>query len=355
MDSVLRDIMSEPGVVADTIAEGEARLPKLAERLRKLSFDKIYTIGTGSSNFVGLAGRYALEEWAGIPTLPLSSIDFQVYSLQAADSRSIVIAMSQSGETFETIGAARAAKQRGIYTVALTNNDQSRLAQICDDVILTRAGDEEGPGTKTVVAQCVAIYHFALHMARIFKPEKATAIASALRELGTAPEQVREMLSGQFKKQLDQVSRQLCTDDNLYMVGEGPFSALAMQSANMLREAGKLHCYPFDATEFRHGPLEALSENSHLMILSNAKCQAHDQLVRACTTAMNAGVNLIYVGDLCGRPDAKYTAEVLLPSLSELLAAQIYLAPLQLMGYMVAKNKGLNPDQFINIIKTWTE
>ena len=355
MDNVLSDILSAPSVVEDTLKEGGERLPLLASQLKGREFSRIYTFGAGSSNFVGLSGRYAFERWVGIPTLPLSAIDFQVYALPAADTKSMAIAVSQSGETIETLVAARAAKERGFYLIALTNNGESRIGRLCDQVILLQAGHEEGPGTKTVVAQCVAIYQFSLHVALVFHPDKTEAATTALTELETAPQTIRDMLSEPVRAHLERLADILAAQEYLYIVGAGPFSALALQAANYLREVGKIHCCPFEATEFRHGPLEALSDQSHLLVLSNGRCQAQEQVERACRGAVGAGAKLIYMGDRAGMPGVPFSVEVLLPSLSELLAAQVYLSPIQLLGYMVAKRKGLDPSQFSNIVKTWVE
>jgi len=355
MDTVLNDILSEPSVVESTLDEGERRLPLLVSQLREREFSTIYTFGAGSSNFAGLSGRYAVERWAGIPTVALSAIDFQVYGLSAAGTECIAIAISQSGETIETLTAARAAQEHGIRLVALTNNVESRIGRLCDQVILLQAGHEEGPGTKTVVAQCVAIYQFALHLALASRPGRTEAATRALAELTTAPQAIRDMLSEPILAHLERFADELACVDYLYIAGAGPFSALALQTANYLREVGKIHCCPFEATEFRHGPLEALSSQSHLLILSNGQCQAQEQVERACRGAMDAGVRLVYLGDREGRPDIRCSTEILLPSLSELLAAQIYLSPIQLLGYMIAKRKGLDPNRFDHIVKTWVE
>jgi glucosamine--fructose-6-phosphate aminotransferase (isomerizing) len=311
--------------------------------------------GGGSSNFAGLSGRYAIEDMARIPTVALSAIDFQAYALPAAGTQCIAVALSQSGETIETLVAARAAKEHGIHLIALTNNEDSRIGRLCDQVILLQAGREEGPGTKTVVAQCVAIYQFALHLALAFHPGRTEAATAALAELQTAPQAIREMLADPTKTHLGQLAEVLANEDVVYIAGAGPFSALAFQTANYLREVGKIHCCPFEATEFRHGPLEALSAQSHLLVLSNGRCRAQEQVSRACRGAIDAGAELVYMGDSDGMPDVPFSDKILLPSLSELLAAQVYLSPIQLLGHMIAKRKGLDPNQFDNIVKTWVE
>jgi glucosamine--fructose-6-phosphate aminotransferase (isomerizing) len=354
MDAVLTDILNEPSVVADTLEEGRVRLPAITERLKGLPLARIYAVGAGSSHFVGLAARYVLERWAGLPTLPLSSTDFERYAVEAANPASLVLAISQSGETAETLAAAEAARRRGVPVIALTNDEQSRLAQMCDSVILLRAGHESGPGTKTVIAQCVAVYQFGLWYARAMQPERKEAVASALAELDRAPELISDMLAGTTAEAAERLARFIVPRDHLYLIGGGPLSALAFQVANVLRETGKLHCYPFEAVEFRHGPLEALSAHSTLLAFFSRGSRIFAQTLRACSVARQAGADLVYVGDRSGRPTTGWAEELLLPEMSEGLAAQLYLAPLQLVSYHVAKTKGLDPNVLVNIVKTWT-
>jgi glucosamine--fructose-6-phosphate aminotransferase (isomerizing) len=355
VDSVWADIMSEPEVVADTLDEGDRRLPHLAARWLAREIGTVYAFGAGTSNFAGLSGRYALERWAGIPTLPFSSIDFQLYALPAAGDDAVGVAISQSGETIETVVAARAAKERGMSLVALTNDADSRLGRLCDGVILLRAGHEEGPGTKTVVAQCVAIYQFALHLALASGRGREEVVRAALAELRAAPQAIQDMLSEPATARLERLAETLAGEEVLYIIGAGPFSALALQAANYLREVAKIHCCPFEATEFRHGPLEALSGRSRLLVLSNGACRAREQVERACRGAADAGARLVYVGDEDGLPGVPVDDQILLPALSELLAAQVYLSPIQLLGYCTAKRKGLDPTHFDHIVKTWVE
>jgi glucosamine--fructose-6-phosphate aminotransferase (isomerizing) len=290
-----------------------------------------------------------------MPTVPLSSIDFQLYALPASSDDAVGLAISQSGETIETVVAARAARERGMSLVALTNQADSRLARLCDEVILLRAGHEEGPGTKTVVAQCVAIYQFALHLALASSHVHEELVRAALAELHSAPRVIGQMLSDPVAAQLARLAQVLAADEYLYIIGAGPFWALALQAANYLREVAKIHCCPFEATEFRHGPLEALSGGSRLLVLSGGDCRGREQVERACRAAADAGARLVYVGDAAGVPAAPVEEQVLLPALSELLAAQIYLSPIQLLGYRMAKLKGLDPTRFDHIVKTWVE
>lgn len=353
MGNILENILEEPEVVMETLGYGERNYPKIISRLEHIKFNKIYMIGCGSSNFVGLAGRYVFEEFAQIPVIPLSSKDFQNYALKAIDSDSIIIAISQSGESYETITATEEAKKAGIYTVALTNKEKSRLAQLCDDIILLKAGVEDGPGTKTVVAQCMAMYQFALFFAKINNLNKKNIIKEAMDELYLSIDLIKEMLSDKSQERLKNMSLLFNEFKYLYIVGGGPFTALSFQAANIMREVGKIHCYPFEATEFRHGPLEVVSNDSLLMIFTNRLSRSNKQIENLYNAIKNLEINVIYCGDSNRPSGINFKEKLLLPSVNEYLASQIYLPPIQLLSYMVAKNKGFNPNIFQNIVKTW--
>ena len=355
MNPVLTDILSNPVVVRDSLAEGERRLPEVVSELKAIKPRLLYAIGAGSSYFVGLAGRYLIESFARTPTKELSSKDFQFYAKNALSEGDVVIAISQSGETVETIEAVKSIGDHRIHTIALTNNPDSRLAQLCKSLVLTIAGEEKGPGTKTVVAQCVAMYQFAAHLARELSIGDDGNAEQRLSELALAPEYISTMLEGSSREQLDSLADSMRDDDVLYIVGSGPFYALALQAANIIREVAKVHCYPFEATEFRHGPLEAISKGPKVLVLTSKDGAAQEQVERACFFARKAGADLLYLGDDPTWTKVPFAKTVVLPTASEWLDAQLYLAPIQLLSFMLAKKRGFEPGVFSNIVKTWTE
>ena len=348
MIDVYADIMAEPQVVKDTLAEVGKRLPRIVEEVARRNIDNICIVGVGSSYFVALAAQYIIQEASGIPALAFSSMDYQRYYQNQLKENSALIAVSQSGETFETVDAVRAASKSGVYTIALTNNEDSSLAQLCDDLILLRAGVEEGPGTKTVLAQCVAIYSLGVHL-------QGGGNGGLVEGLEIAPEMVAEMLSDEYQAELEPFVEHIAGQKVLYIIGAGPFWPLALQHANVLREMSKIHCFPFEATEFRHGPLEVISRDSTVLVLSSGDCRGHDQAIRAANLCKEAGAAVLYVGDAAGGAELEADQKLILPEMNEFLGAQLYLVPLQLLSYLVTKRIGLNPGEFVNIVKTWTQ
>ncbi len=349
MIDIIVDIMAEPQVVQDTIDEAKKRIPQVVSRLREANITGIGAVGVGSSYFAALAAQYMIEGFSGIPTIALSAMDYQDYHMSQLGTDSCLLAFSQSGETFETVKAVKAAKKKGVYTIALTNNLDSSLAQITDDLILIRAGKEEGPGTKTVLAQCIGAYCFAIGLS------DTQIVTSVATDLQSAPEVVAGLLNDNTRKTLETLADDLAVDDVIYIIGCGPFWPLAQQWANVLREVAKIHCFPFEATEFRHGPLEVISKGTRLVALSSGDCRCHEQIVRACKLSIEAGATVTYIGgDERRNSQIGASQNLIFPVTNELLDAQLYLAPLQLLSYMVAKRRGHDPNQFNNIVKTWT-
>jgi glucosamine--fructose-6-phosphate aminotransferase (isomerizing) len=355
MDMILRDILEQPRVITNTISEGERTLSGIVERLESKALSRVYFVGAGTSNFVGLLGRYAFERWSHIPCFALSAMDYTTYGITATDSRSLIIAISQSGESYETIAAAEASIFKGLRTIALTNNKCSRLGKMCSDVILTKAGEEAGPGTKTVTAQNIAIYQLSLHIARKYGPSNGAVFRELFSELGSASNIAARMLSNENMSKVIRIAEQLISAREIYLIGAGPFFALALQVANFLREVSKINCYPFEACEFRHGPLEVLSRGSLILAMSSSTCQSTQQMLNACSAAAKAGADLIYVGDESELLNIAFRNILLLDTASELLAAQLYLIPMHILGYNLAKKKGIDPNVFNNIVKTWAK
>ncbi|HHY46736.1 MAG TPA: SIS domain-containing protein [Firmicutes bacterium] len=355
MDYILKEILEEPEAVKASIQEGKASYRKVAERLLASGCDRIYAVGCGSSYFTGILARYALERFAKIPTIPATAVDFYTYSLDTVDRKSAVIAISQSGESFETIDAARKAKGRSGLTIGLTNNAESRLAGISDEVLLTAAGPERASGTKTVLTQMLAAYQFALAVAQV----KGTSyprgeLDRLVGELDRAVRIIQEL-----QERLDEIKKLagiLKDVTNLYMVGAGPFFPLALQITNTAREIAQVHAYAFEVVEFRHGPLEIIRPGSTIVIINNSGCPLSDELARLAALGKRAGASLVVATDVADKGLVALADHLFpVPATSEILGAIAYLAPFHLVLYHWAVAKGLNPNEFRNIVKTWTE
>jgi len=351
----LKEIYDEPKAVELTARSGEKELPKIARALKHRKYQRICLTGCGSSYYAGIAGKYALEEFTKIPSSAVPALEFVHYASSAIDAESLVFCLSQSGETIETLKALRKAKERGAYVLGLTNDKESSLAKGADTAILTYAGVEIGPGTKTVVTQMMLIYKFALIMARemdSYAPSKLNRMISTLgreapktltRTIRAKDRGLRE-LAGNFKEMKD-----------VYIVGSGPCFPCALQASNLFKEATSIHAEAFSVEEFRHGPMEILDRDS-VFIAINPPGIGRASLLRLIGRVKEVGTCVISLasGD---DADTKKLSDEFIPmpgNIDEWQASFAYLPILQLFAYHLAAERGINPDHFRNIRKTWT-
>jgi glucosamine--fructose-6-phosphate aminotransferase (isomerizing) len=354
MSQIWQEIREEEQAVKRSVALGTRTFPAVAQRMAGKGINRIYAVGCGSSYFAGMLARYAFERFTGIPTIPVSAVDFHTYSLSSLDSHAVVLGISQSGESFETVDALRLAKGKAGLLVALTNNAGSSLAAAADEVLLTDAGPEKASGTKTVLTQMLAAYQFALALAEAMGTTPAEGLKPLQEELTRAAALVGAMHAD--TEGLKALAEYLQHVDNLYVVTAGPFTPLAMQITNTAREIVRIHTQAFDVTEFRHGPMEILGPGTHVMLVSNANCTLSANVAQMARLAKKAGATVIAVTDsgdseLLETADRTYT----LPAATETLGATLYLAAFHVILYYWSIGKGIDPDRFQNIVKTWTQ
>ena len=332
-----------------------APCPEEALRVaRAKTYDSIVLAGCGSSYFAAITGQYALDALLGRMALAASALDFTFYRTGGVGPGTLFFALSQSGETFETVQAARAAKERGASIIAVTNDLDSTLARLADASIPLLAGEEVGPGTKTVVAETLALYAFVVEWAvaeGAISPERH---AELRKELAEAPGVVAEL---QRKARLERsIAEALAQKRSIAVVGTGPHSALAFQAANVLKETTKIHAEGFEAVEFRHGPLEMIGDGTAVVSLGTPTSPLHDQLRAVCQIAKRAGALWVAVtGEDDGVIPAEADVAFLHPPMTELLASILTLSVFHQWSYDMAHLRGLDPNVFGNIVKTWKD
>jgi len=350
----LKEIFDEPKAVGLTAKSGEKELRKVARTLKDRSFQRICLTGCGSSYYAGIAGKYAIEKFAKIPSSAVPALEFVHYASSTIGAESLVICLSQSGKTIETLKALRKAKERGAYVLGITNDKKSSLAKEADAVILTSAGVEIGPGTKTVVTQMMLIYKFALIMAEAmnsYASSKLNRMISTLRRtpmtlartIRTKDESLRA-LAGKYKDMKD-----------IYIIGSGPCFPCALQACNLIKEASSIHAEAFSVEEFRHGPMEILDQNS-VFVAINPPGIGKIPLLRLIGRVKKIGTSVISIVSENDTDTRKLSDEVIsMPgNIDEWQASFLYLPILQLFAYHLAVERKINPDHFRNIRKTWT-
>jgi glucosamine--fructose-6-phosphate aminotransferase (isomerizing) len=350
---MLKEIYDEPEAVRLTVAE--ERAAKIAARtIKNKRFQRIYLTGCGSSYFAGMAGKYFFEEFAKVPSFAVPALEFVHYDSSIIGAESMVICMSQSGETIETLKALKRAKERGAYVLGQTNNQKSDLAKEADAVILTSAGAEIGPGTKTVVTQITRIYQIALIVALAmgsYPLDKLNLMLSTLRvevpkTIARTLEEKESLLRALAKKYKDMT--------DVYIIGCGPCFPCALQASNLIKETSFIHAEAFSIEEFRHGPMEILDPNS-VFIAINPPGSGRGSLLRLMRRVKTIGASLISLAEEKDIFRKLSDESVSIPGhFDEWQASFLYLPPLQLFAYYLAVERKINPDCFRNIRKTWT-
>lgn len=351
----LKEIHDEPKAVKLTAISGEKELLKIAKSLKYRNPQRIYLTGCGSSYYAGIAGKYALEAFTKIPSFAVSALEFVHYASSVIGAESLVICLSQSGETIETLKALRKAKANGAYAIGLTNDKKSSLAKEADVAILTSAGVEIGPGTKTVVTQMMLIYKFALIMAEVkgsYAPSRLNRMISTLtRETPKTLARTIWAKDGSLRA----LARKYKGMRDVFIVGSGPCFPCALQASNLIKETSFVHAEAFSVEEFRHGPMEILDRNS-VFIAINPPGIGRASFLRLIGRVKKIGASVISIISENDTDTRKSSDEVIsMPGyIDEWQASFLYLPILQLFAYYLAVERGVNPDHFRNIKKTWT-
>ena len=346
-----REILDEPRAAVDTLRLLQTVLPELVQRVRPADRKAVVAIGCGSSYFNALTLRYALAMLAGMPSSAKSALDFESYVLPTLPSDTLVVAFSQSGETWETVRAAEKAAKCGHSVVAVTNHRASTLGRLADGIIPLMAGEEYAAGTKSVLTQGLAALAFALEVGGgggrpFFDPYR--------RDLEAAERIVR--ISSEPTEGLFKLINILVESEHAFIAGPGPMHPLALQAANILKEVGHIHAEALEVVEFRHGPLEYLREGDTLVLLAHSESPLFDEVLRMVTLAKQAKARVVVIGhDPGSRADSLGDEAIVieLEADTELGGSVLWLPTFHVLSYRMAVEKGRNPDQFRHIVKTW--
>ncbi|MCL5283472.1 MAG: glutamine--fructose-6-phosphate transaminase (isomerizing) [Armatimonadetes bacterium] len=317
-------------------------------------FERVEIVACGTAYHAGLLGKRLIEQLIRVPTEAVVASEFR-YSDPLVDEKTLVLLISQSGETADTLAAMREAKQRGAYTLAIVNVMGSTLAREAGGVIYTQAGPEIGvASTKAYLAQLVVIHLLAIHWAQqIGAPSMGDGASCSVlvNELKRLPELVAGVLQGEpcIKSLADRLADRSC----FIYLGRGYDFAAAMEAALKLKEISYIHAEAYAAGEMKHGPL-ALIEPGVVVIglatqpLTNAKLWSNLKEVKA----RNGTVVVVHTEGEAVQGGSDY--QIPIPSASPSLMPAIAMVPLQLLAYHIANARGCQIDQPRNLAKSVT-
>jgi glutamine---fructose-6-phosphate transaminase (isomerizing) len=356
---MLKEIHEQADAVAETVADRTARPDgvdlaeaELDESLLQ-DVDRILILAAGTSFHAGLIGRYAIEEWARIPVDMDIASEWR-YRNPIVSRRELVIGITQSGETADTLAAMRLARDRGARVLACTNVVGSQATRDADGVLYTRAGMEISvAATKTFVCQVAAMYLLALRLAELRGTMDRARLTELVAEVKQLPTRITELIEGLDAPIKAAAERHADSDFYLYL-GRHVGRAVALEGALKLKEISYIATDAYAGGEMKHGPIALLDESTPVVCVAT-DMPILDKMISNIQEVRARGAHVIAIateGDDRLEPVAEEVIYV--PRTDWMLQALLAVIPLQLFAYYVARKRGLNVDQPRNLAKTVT-
>jgi glucosamine--fructose-6-phosphate aminotransferase (isomerizing) len=357
-DFMTKEIYEQPEAIRATLAarrgeDGRIVLDELRLTDEELAaIDRVVLVGCGSSYHAALLGKHAIERWARLSCEVDIASEFR-YRGPVLDKGTLVVGVSQSGETIDTLQALREARRLGAKVVTVSNVVDSSMAREADAVLYTRAGLEICvASTKTVLAQVVALELLALRLAQVRATMDDAAVAEAFDGLATLPELVARALKG--AEHVRDIAAGLHGARDYFFIGRHVGYPVALEGALKLKELSYLHAEGYPGGELKHGPI-ALIEPGTVVVAIITGDDLRDKLLSNVSEVTSRGASVVVVhceDDVEAASFGDWSIGV--PAASEFASPVLSIVPLQLLAYHLAKLRGLNVDRPRNLAKTVT-
>jgi glutamine---fructose-6-phosphate transaminase (isomerizing) len=356
-DFMLKEIYEQPSAVRDTLA-GRVIGDRLVldelhvndDVLREVS--KVFVVACGTAFHSGLVAKYAIEHWTRLPVEIEIASEFR-YRDPVLGPDTLTLAVSQSGETIDTLEAARHASRQGSHVIAVTNTVGSSLAREADAVLYTHAGPEIAvAGTKTFATQMVSQYLVALYLAQVRGSMFPEEIGEVLARMDELPAQIERAIG--LDAQCRELAERYAGAPTVLFIGRHTGYPAALEGALKLKEISYIHAEGFPAGELKHGPIALVEEGVPVVAVATA-CHVYPKMLSNIQEVKARGAAVIAVateGDARIGSLADHVLEV--PDTPELLSPVLVAVPLQLFAYHVAKIRGCDVDQPRNLAKSVT-
>jgi glucosamine--fructose-6-phosphate aminotransferase (isomerizing) len=356
-DFMLKEIFEQPRALRETLRgrmlDGEIQLSELQMTSEQVSaIERVFIIACGTSYHAGLVAKTLIEQWARITVEVDVSSEFR-YRDPIVDDETLVVAVTQSGETADTLAGVREARERGAKVIAITNVVGSRVTRECDGVIYTHAGPEIGvAATKTFTAQIAALTVLALKLAQARGALSDERVSSLWEELLTIPDVVEAILSD--LSPLEECAAAYKDATSSLFLGRGFGVPVAMEGALKLKEISYIHAEAYAAGEMKHGPIALITSEVPVVCVAT-QGHTYEKVVSNIQEVRARGAEVIVVATAGDEDIRKHAEHVLhIPRTSESLTAIPASVPLQLLSYYIAKLRGCNVDQPRNLAKSVT-
>ena len=310
-------------------------------------------VACGTSYHAGVVGRYAIEEWARVPVEPDVASEW-IYRNPVIDPGTLVIGISQSGETRDTIQAMKLAREHGARTVAITNMMGSQITREVDSVLYTRTGLEVGvAASKTFTAQIALLFLIGLKLAQCREHAAAGARSSSSSTSSTTCR--RRCSASSTATTRSRRSRSASTTEPFFLyLGRHIGLPVALEGALKLKEISYIPTEAYSAGEMKHGPIALLEEGTPVVVVAT-RIHVYDKIVSNIQETRARGAHVIAIAT-DGNEDIQHHADdvIYVPKSPAFLQAALAILPLQLLAYRIARLRGLNVDQPRNLAKTVT-
>ena len=354
---MLKEIYEQPEGVHETLGDRVRHGKLVLESIgltdtEILNLRRIVILACGTSYHAGVVGRYVIEEWARIPVEPDIASEWR-YRNPVLSKDTLVIGISQSGETADVLNAIKLANEKGARTVAITNMMGSQLTREVDSVLYTRTGLEVGvAASKTFTAQVALISLIALKLAGIKKTIPADEIEFILDQLYSLPEKMQYFLDGNHP--IEEIAQRYYDKPFFLYLGRHIGLPVALEGALKLKEISYIPTEAYSAGEMKHGPIALLDPDTPVVCVATDS-HVYDKVVSNIQETRARGAHVIAIAT-DGNEDIQHHADdvIYVPKTPAFLQAVLAILPLQLLAYRIARLRGLNVDQPRNLAKTVT-
>jgi glucosamine--fructose-6-phosphate aminotransferase (isomerizing) len=354
---MLKEIYEQPEAVGETLGDrvrhGRLELEEMGmtdDELRNLR--RIVILACGTAYHAGVVGRYAIEEWARVPVEPDIASEWR-YRNPVVGKDTLVIGISQSGETADTIAAIRLAREKGARTLAITNMMGSQITREVDSVLYTRCGLEIGvAASKTFTAQVALFYLIALKLAQLRETMDPDELKFILDEVHELPTRMATFLDGQHP--IEEIAERYYDRPFFLYLGRHIGLPVCLEGALKLKEIAYVPTEAYSAGEMKHGPIALLDDDTPVVVVATDS-HVYDKVVSNIQETRARGAHVIAIAT-DGNEDIQHHADdvIYVPRTPAFLQAVLAVLPLQLLAYRIARLRGLNVDQPRNLAKTVT-
>ncbi|AKE38398.1 Glutamine--fructose-6-phosphate aminotransferase isomerizing [Corynebacterium camporealensis] len=357
-----KEINDQPAAVRDTLMgrfdeQGKLTLDELRieESLLK-SIDKIIVIACGTAAYAGHVARYAIEHWCRIPTEVELAHEFR-YRDPIVNEKTLVVALSQSGETMDTLMAVRHARQQGAKVIAICNTQGSSIPRESDAALYTHAGPEIAvASTKAFLAQITATYLLGLYLAQLRGNKFADEVEAILAELRNMPDKIQQVIDN--TDQVATLAKNMQDAESVLFLGRHVGFPVALEGALKLKEIAYLHAEGFAAGELKHGPIALIEEGQPVFVIvpsPRGRDVLHSKVVSNIQEIRARGAITIVIAEEGDDAVEDYANHVIrVPQSPTLMQPLLATVPLQIFACHVAESKGYDVDQPRNLAKSVT-